>query len=285
MRIKTAQILNLVKRNKYSIIMKTLLLYLAVMLSTGMSFEASAPTSQSLPDTLSNNAYQSGEYLKYKMYYGWINAGTATLTLKEKVIGGKTIHFGRAYAKTIGMADQLFKVRDIYESYMDPKTGLSLKSIRNVREGNYKKYNEVLYNQSKNTVKSQLSGVKEVPNSIRDIIAAFYYFRRVNFDNMKSGEKVKLITYFEDKVYPLELKYKGTEDVKLKIGKINCIRLIPIVQTGGVFDDAEGDLTIWVSNDENKIPVRVEVDFLVGSFKVDLMSYSGLKNDLNIKAK
>ncbi|HBS88396.1 MAG: hypothetical protein A2W91_14695 [Bacteroidetes bacterium GWF2_38_335] len=260
--------------------MKTLVINLIIVLAAGIGFQASVPETKIIPEKLPNNSYKAGEYLKYKVYYGWVNGGTATLTLTEKTVSGKTIHYGRAYAKTIGTADQLFSVRDIYESYMDPETGLSLKSIRNVREGNYKKYNEVLYNHSNNTIKSLLSGTKEVPDNIRDLVGAFYYFRRYDLNSMKVGEKIKLETYFEDKVYPLELKFKGIESVKTKIGTFKCMKMVPIVETGGVFDDAEGDLTFYISADKNKIPIRVQVDFLVGSFKCDLIVYSGLKHEL-----
>jgi hypothetical protein len=268
--------------NHFSNNMKTLIFAVLVLSLFGLNVQSKAPQTQPITDTLSNFAYHSGEFLKYKVYYGWLNGGTALLSLTEKQYQGKTVHYAKAYAKTTGVADNLFKVRDIYESYMDPKTGLSIKSIRNIKEGKYTDYNEVIYDQKGNKITSTKSGVKKVPPSIRDIIAAFYYLRRVNFNKMKTDQTILINTYFEDALYPMVLKYKGKENIKIGLGTVKCIKLVPLVITGGVFDDAENDLKIWISDDKNHIPIRVEVDFLVGSFKIDLMAHTGLRNTLAV---
>ncbi|MBN2682547.1 MAG: DUF3108 domain-containing protein [Bacteroidales bacterium] len=280
--MKTAQILKLPLSNYFSNLMKAMLLLVVVLFVTGLNIQGKAPENQPISDTLTNHAYHAGEFLKYKVYYGWLNGGTALLSLTEKQYNGKTVHHAKAYAKTTGMADNLFKVRDIYESYMEPVNGLSIKSIRNIKEGKYTDYNEVIYDQKGSKVTSTKSGVKKVPSSMRDIIAAFYYLRRVNFDKMKKDQTVLINTYFEDNLYPLNLKYKGKENIKTSLGTIKCVKLVPIVITGGVFDDAEKDLTIWISDDKNHIPVRIEVDFIVGSFKIDLIAHTGLRNTLAV---
>lgn len=281
--MKTAQNLKLSLSNLFPTIMKTIIFSIVVLLVSGLNLQGQEPQTQPLPDTLSNFAYNTGEFLKYKVSYGFINGGTALLSITEKKYQGKTVHYAKAYAKTTGLVDNLFKVRDIYESYMDPVNGLSMKSIRNVKEGGYTDYNEVIFDQKGNKVTTTKSGVKKVPKSMRDIIAAFYYLRRVDFSKMKNDQTILINTFFENDLYPMVLKYKGKENIKTKLGTIRCIKLVPIVITGGVFDDAEKDLTIWISDDKNHIPVKIEVDFLVGSFKIDLIAHTGLRNKLALK--
>ena len=228
--------------------------------------------------TIPNTAFQSGETLKYIMRYGWIKGGVASLQIKEKELNGRKIYHAKALARSIGITDKLYPVRDIYESYIDAKTGLPLKAIRNVREENYKDYNEVTFNHHKNTVNSQKSGEHNVPDNIHDMLSAFYFARRVLFNNLIVGDVIKIDTYFCDEVFTLEIRYKGLETIKTKVGKINCFKFSPVVEVGRVFD-TEDDLSIWISNDNNFIPVRVQFDLFIGSLKCDLIEYSGLKNN------
>lgn len=258
------------------IVKRTLVIFLAVFI--GGIFIQATQVGVAIP----NEAFNSGEVLKYSLHYGWLNGGVAFLDIQEKELDGEKVYHARAVAKTIGIADKLYRVRDIYESYINPETGLPIKSIRNVRESNYKKYNEVLYNHEDSTIVSKLSGKRKVPANIQDMLSAFYYARRILFKNINEGEVVTIETYFDDELYPLHVRYLGKETIRSKVGKIKCLKFSPVVEPGRVFD-TEDDLKIWVSDDKNFIPVRVQLNFIVGSVKCDLEAYSGLKNKLNLQ--
>lgn len=229
-------------------------------------------------DSLPNTAYKTGEKLEYLMYYGWLDGGKATLTLEETYYDGQKVHHCKAIAHTIGMADRLFKVYDVYESYFDIETAKPLKAIRNLREDTYRAYNEVTFDHENNKVNSQKKGEVEVPKNIYDVVSAFYYARRTKFDNLKNGDIIRINTYFHDEPWELVVKFKGYETIELDIGELKCMKFIPIVEEG-VFTHEEA-LRIWVSADKNYIPVRAEMEFFIGSFKTDLVNYSGLKNEL-----
>jgi hypothetical protein len=223
-----------------------------------------------------NEYYKPGEALEYEMAYGWIVGGIAQLELNETYFNGQKVYHGKGKGFTIGIADKLYSVMDIYESYFDQQTGLPLKSIMNIKEGKkYKRYNEVLFNHSNNTVISQKKGEVHVKKDVFDIISAFYYLRRMPLDNIKVGDVIRIETYFQDEPWQMVIRFYGYETIKLKIGKINCMKFKPIVQVAGTFKDEES-LSIWISNDKNRIPIRAKMNLLIGAFKVDLVKYIGL---------
>jgi len=226
------------------------------------------------------SAFDSGESLKYMAHFGLINAGTAALIVKDSVYLGKKVYHAKAYAHTIGLADRLYKVRDVYESLFDTITGLPYFSIRNIKEGGYKYYNEVQFFHSNKKLISQRSGEKSVPENILDMLSAFYYMRNAMFDKVKKvGDSVILDTYFADELFPLKMRYVGDEKVKTKLGKFNAMKFSPVVEPGRIFD-SEDDVTIWISKDKNYIPLQIRIDLIIGSVKCDLIEYKGLKHNL-----
>lgn len=224
-----------------------------------------------------NTVYQPGEELKYVMSYGWITGGVASLNLKKERYQGKDVYYVKAIGKTIGVAHAIYNVRDIYESYFDPETDKPYKSIMDLREGDYTNYNEVTYNNIDGTLMSNKSGKKEMGKDVFDILSAVYHLRK-NMDNLKTGDKLTIHTYFHDGPWDLIVRYKGNETIKTSLGRINCMKFKPIVQKG-TFEN-EDALDIWISNDRNKIPVQVKMKFFIGSFKTELVKYSNLSNSI-----
>lgn len=228
-----------------------------------------------------NKPFKSGEKLVYVARFGFIHAGEATFSLTEKSFEGENVFYAKALANTIGLADRIFKVRDIYESYFDYNSGLPYLAIRNISEGNYRYYNEVRYNHQKNRVISQKSGVHEVPENIFDMLATFYYFREAMLNDISAiGDDIKFDTYFADEIFPLKMRYAGDETIKTKLGKFKAMKFSPVVEPGRIFD-SEDDVTIWISKDENFVPLKIRIDLIIGSIKCDLTEYSGLQYPLN----
>ncbi|HEX7494038.1 MAG TPA: DUF3108 domain-containing protein, partial [Bacteroidales bacterium] len=112
-------------------------------------------------------SYKAGEKVIYSIQYAFIPAGSGTLELKSDTFNGNEVLHSKLSARTTGMAETLFKVLDIYESYMDPVTGLPVKSIRNIREGHYKRYNVVLFDHKtradSSILNSDLTGIHIAP--------------------------------------------------------------------------------------------------------------------------
>lgn len=222
----------------------------------------------------------SGEKLVYVAHMGWLNAGTATFTLNDSILDGEKFFFAEAKARTIGLADKIYKVRDIYSSYFSKQTGLPLLAIRNISEGNYTYYNEVQYLHKENKVISQKSGEHEVSDNILDMVSTFYFFRESLIKQIKNiGDEIVIETYFADEIFPLKMRYDGMDQVKTKLGKFSCLKFSPVVEPGRIFD-SEDDVTIWISNDKNRIPMQIRIDLMIGSIKCDLVEYSGLQHPI-----
>ena len=227
-----------------------------------------------------NTAYKTGENLTYQIRYGFMVGGITTLSLNEGVYNDKLVFHALAVGKTTGMADNIYGVEDVYESWFDKETNLPYKQIRKIREGSYTKYNEVTYNRENNTVNSKLSGIHSVPAKILDLSSTFYYLRRLNFSNVSIGDEVTVNMYFSDEVFPFHLIYKGKETIKTKFGIISCIKISPVVEPGRMFKDKD-DLTIWLTDDDNRLPVLVKMDIrIVGSVYLKLIDYKNNANPL-----
>lgn len=230
-------------------------------------------------------AFNSGEKFKFRIHYGFVNAGYATLELKEATYNNKTVFHAKGYGYTTGMTKMFFKVKDDYQSYFDKQTGKPFKYIRKINEGGYTKDQEGYFNQVDHTVfvkdnesKSQKRIV--VTDKVQDIVSSFYYLRNhPAINNIQKGEHISIDMFFDDEISKFKLKYLGKENIKTKFGTITSLKFRPFVQSGRVFKEEES-LTVWVSADENKIPLRIEADLAVGSLKADLESYSGLQHSI-----
>ncbi len=225
-----------------------------------------------------HESYQGGEYLSFTLNYGFVTGGKGYFTVNDTVIHNKKLFHIVGRGETTGLADVIFKVRDRYESYVDPATNLPIKSIRNIREGRYRYYNEVTYDRDSSIVTSQKSGTHKVQDGILDIIAAFYYARNHKFnDNMTKGEVIEFMTYFSDEPFPLRIKYKGVEKIKTKYGHIECYKFSPVTEVGRAFE-TEDDMQVWITKDKNRIPVKIKFELKVGSFTCEIDGFKGLKH-------
>jgi hypothetical protein len=224
--------------------------------------------------------YQAGEKLRYQLYWGPVTGGEVNLTLSPTIFNGRRALHAVATGTTTGLADRLYRIHDIYESYMDPVTGLPMKAIRNISEGNYRYYNEVIYNRDSNTVVSQLSGVHEVPPGILDMVSVIYKLRdTMQTTILRAGDVIELEAYFSDKIYPIVVRYRGTETIRTRMGRFHALKFSPVSEPGRMFR-TEDDITVWFSNDRNFVPLRVRLNLLLGSMRMDLIEHTGLRHEL-----
>src|SRR5690606_37891649 len=193
--------------------------------------------------------------------------------------------------RTTGFASIFFKVDDTYESYFDRRDGKPYKFIRKIDEGGYTKDREINFDYDRNRalLQDHKNGTqRQIPvhDQIQDLISASYFLRNnYSTDQFTLGETLDMdLLYDDDGVFRFQLKYLGKEILKTKFGKVECLKFRPLVQSGRVFKEKES-LTLWVSNDLNKIPIRIKADLAVGSLKADLDGYNGLRNQFKIIMK
>lgn len=250
---------------------------LAILILTTLSF-----------DSQKEDAFGTGEYFKFRIHYGIVNAGYATLEIKDATINNKKVHHAIGKGYTTGMSKFFFKVEDLYESYFDKETGSPYRYVRKIDEGGYTKNQEGFFNQNENRVlvkdyKRKTEKTIVVTENVQDIVSAFYYLRNhPNIDKLKSGESITIDMFFDDEITKFKLKYIGRQDITTKFGTVTTMVFKPLVQTGRVFKEKES-VTLWITDDDNKVPIRIKADLAVGSLKADLDEYKGLKNPFKVK--
>ena len=237
------------------------------------------------------SAFGSGEWFKFRMSYsGWMKAGEASLEIKEAVLNKKPVYHVVGKGKTTGAIKWFFKVKDRYESYFDKTTILPEKFIRDIDEGGHTKNIEIKFDQTNNkayvnNLKHKKKSVVDTKPNVQDMVSAFYYLRNnYETDSISIGDEVKLNMFFDSENYDFKLKYLGRETIRTKFGKVKCLKFRPYVMAGRVFKEQES-LTLWVSADKNKIPLRVKADLAVGSLRADLVSFKGLRHPFEIQFK
>jgi len=225
-------------------------------------------------------AYKPGEHYKFRIHYGFFNAGYATLDLSTGHFKGKNLYHAIGKGWTVGMSRWFMKINDTYESYFD-STNAPHRFVRNVDEGGYLIKRELHFDKDAHKVlvidkKKNTSNYYTTPQKIHDMVSVFYYLRNYDTRNLKKGDKISVDMFFDNEVYPFKLKFLGHDVVKTKKGKIHALKFRPIVQSGRVFKEDES-LTVWVSDDKNKMPLLIKAKLMVGSLKASLIEFKGVK--------
>jgi hypothetical protein len=245
---------------------------------------------------VNNDAFQRGELLKYRAFYdafltGEVNAGIAIFEVKkeEKKINERPVYHISVDARTKGAFNWFYKVTDRYETYLDEATLAPWLFIRRIDEGGYIINQDVTFNQNKNVAyfvdnKKATKSTVTTPAYIQDILSAIYYCRSYDVSKMSPNEEFRVKFMLDDSIYHTKIIYQGKETINTSLGKIRCIKLKPQVLTGNVFKD-EYPVTLWVSDDKNKLPVLAESAIIVGKVKLELIDYEGLRNDFTAMVK
>ena len=237
------------------------------------------------------SSFQAGEWLKFKLSYsGWMKAGNATLEISENTYKDKPVYKVVGKGWTTGAVKWFFNVEDHYESHFDKETGQPYKFVRNINEGGYTKNRIVDFDhvQNKaliNDLKEHTNSTVDIEKNIQDLVSAYYYLRNnYNTETIQKGSVVELNIFFDSETFLFKLKYLGRETIQTKFGKIKCIKFRPYVMAGRVFKEEES-LTLWVTADKNKVPMKIKADLRVGSLRADLEALKGLKHPFEIQLK
>lgn len=217
---------------------------------------------------------QEIERMEYDLTLGIIKGGKASFYARDSSLDGKkAIHY-KMWGRTVGVVDVLYNVNEIYESWVDPATHLPFKSIRNVKERKYRDYSEALFNHEQGTLFDSEKGSMTVPKSTNDIISIFFYLRKEwDFNALRPGENYEVPLWLTGKLYYLTIKYIGIRSLKTDFGIFTCYVMSPQFKKGRIFKKTNA-VTLWISKDENKVPLLLDFDTKVGSLKCQLTEYS-----------
>ena len=231
-------------------------------------------------NVVKNNAFQIGESLIYQVNYSSafsdFNAGKAVVVVSPAEINGHFVFSFSATGESNRFFDVFYKVRDRFESKADTQTLLPYVFTRSTREGKYSFDDEVYFDQAEGVAKSNRS-VKQIPDKTFDIISAVYFMRTLSIEDFGTDSIYRLNFHLDDSVYQSVIKYEGKAIVETKWGWLPCLKIIPMLVLGEVFSD-KYPMTVWITDDENHVPVLAESEIIVGSVRIELIDFDGLKN-------
>lgn len=266
-------------------------LVLILFFFTAVSAQNDTTDRDSTLRTIKNDAFKEGEVIKYRVHYGLISAGEAQLEVKSdnQYFASRPTWHIVGIGKSVGMFNWFFKVNDRYETYIDRSAMVPWMFIRRIDEGGYTIKEDIVFDPFKKTAttdavrnyRAPVKGTFTVPENVQDMVSAAYYARTFDFSNVTEGQIFPIQAFIDNEVFEMNIKFLGRETINTKKGKFRCLKFRPLLQEGRIFKEKE-DMTVWVSDDKNKIPIRAQTDILVGSIKMDLVDFSGLANEPSI---
>lgn len=235
----------------------------------------------------SQQAFEAGEWFRFRIHYGPFNASYATMEVQETTLQNKPVYHIKGRGKSTGLLHLFFKVDDDYQTFIDKEDGKPYKFIRKIDEGGYTKDLEIDFNHDNNKAhvfdrKHGKNHTYTTQENVHDMLSAFYYIRNnINNGDLNPGDEKALNLFIDDETMNFKLRFLGREVIKTKFGKVATLKFRPLVMAGRVFKEKES-LTLWVSDDANKLPVKIEANLRVGSLDADLDAYKGLKHPFRI---
>ena len=231
-----------------------------------------------------NEAFGVGERLVFDVNYGFITAGEAVMAVTGvDSIAGRKCYRIEFTVNSLPSFSWIYRVEDQYLTFIDAEAIAPLKFEQHIREGTYHRDFVAEFDQARHIAKTS-EGEYPIPEYVHDIMSAFYYARTLDFSGFAPGQATLLQNFYKDKSHDLQVRFLGRQELEVAAGVINTFVVEPLVKEGGLFK-SEGRIVIWLSDDERKIPVRVNTKVVIGSIDTELKSYSGLVGPLRARKK
>jgi hypothetical protein len=231
-----------------------------------------------------NDAFGVGERLVFDVTYGFIVAGEAVMEVPAfDSIAGRKCYRVEFSVNSLPSFSWIYRVEDRYLTFIDVDAIAPLRFEQHIREGGYKRDFVADFDRLRGVAHTS-EGEFPIPPYVHDIMSAFYFARTMDFSAARPGEITTLFNFYKDKSYELGVKFLGRQELEVAAGTFNTIVVEPLVKEGGLFK-SEGRIVIWLSDDERKIPVRVNTRVVIGSIDTELREYSGLVGPLRARIK
>lgn len=243
-----------------------------------------------------NTSFQFGERIEYTIYYHlagiWVGAGEVYFKVDSSRIGKKDFYHFDSYGETFKKYDWIYKVRDHYEAYASVKEFESFRFKRKVNEGDTYIREDYLFNQKENSVytlrqmeedEAMRKDTVDLPKCSFDVLSMIYLARNIDYSNYKIGDKIPIRIFIDNESHDTYIRYLGVEELKVKeLGKYRCIKFSPMLIEGTIFNAGE-DMTVWVTDDKNRVPLLIETPILVGSIRARVNTMTGIRHPIQSK--
>ena len=234
---------------------------------------------------LPNRSFYSGEHIEYRVHYGFITAGEAEMNVvnSTETVNNRPCHKLEVVGRTAGAFDKMLKIRDTWGAYMDTATYVTYKNYRRIEEGNYRRNEQINldYKNQKGTIVVNNDAPKDLklPGYVYDMVSGYYFLRLLDYNSLREGQIISINGMLEDKFYNFKIKYVGKERIKTKYGRTNAIFLAPILPENKLFN-GENAIKFYISDDANRIPLKIRAELYVGAVELDIKGYNNLRYPL-----
>jgi hypothetical protein len=231
-----------------------------------------------------NDSFQAGEKYEYRVKFGFVNIGVANVTVNDRIysINNRPCYRISVFGRTTGITDVL-KVRNTYLSYVDTLAIVPHQFVYNAREGDYKREQSIYFNHPRSKATIIENKEKEyfnIPKYCQDVVSGYYFLRTLPFEKMRVGEVIEAPLLFAGELYNMKVKFKGRKTIDTKFGKINVFEINPILPTNDLFAGSDA-IKVYVSDDKNRVPIEIFVDFKIGSSSIELKGYKNQRYPFN----
>jgi hypothetical protein len=231
-----------------------------------------------------NSAFRVGERLEFDISYGFVTAGEAILSIPaHDSVGGRKAYRVEVAVNSLPSFSWIYKVEDRYLTFIDTESLASLRFEQHIREGSYTRDFVAEFDQIHNIARTT-EGEYQVPAYVHDIMSAFFFVRALDLRGRQPGDTVTLFNFYKNKSYELVVKVLGRQELEVEAGTFKTIVLEPLVREGGLFK-SEGRIVVWLTDDEAKMPIRVNTKIVIGSIDTELRAYSGVRAPLTSKIR
>ncbi len=258
----------------------------ALILFLGGLFSAAqpAPTDQPLK-LVSDTPINLGERLEFKLSYGWFTVGRAVWATDKnyQMMSGEKCFKFKVTARSAGLAGIFATVEDEWGEYMRPDF-IPLMAYRDLSEGKYVLDEKSYFDYTKREIRTEKirkGNVKPTEYYSMDkdrlaMLGGFMQMRCIDYSKYKPGDRIRIEAFFEGEPYELDVIYKGKEMLKSKVGHLQTYKLVPLMPENKLFPGKE-PITIWISADKNRLPLRADANMYFGSAYVELTNYKNVK--------
>lgn len=223
------------------------------------------------------------------MHYGLINAAEAVMEVSDHyyLINKRPCYKIDIYGQTTGLFDLVVRIRDNWGAYIDTASIVPHQAYRHIEEGRYRK-NEVVHFDHRRDVATVVDMDREnkrvkdksshkVPENILDLVGGYYFLRTLDYSKYNAGDVMDIQGFFDNKVYNLQIRFLGREEVKTKLGTFRSIVVAPILPENDFF--AQGNpVKVWISDDLNKVPLKIQAELAIGALEIDIKEMQNLRN-------
>jgi len=245
---------------------------------------------------IANDSFDVGEHLTYRVHYGWFDAGLVTMEIDKQLheVNGRPCYKIDVAGESKGLLYLFLKVKNHFGTYLDTTALVSQQFYRYIQEGKYRKNERVNFDHAQKlamverlddyTQEPQDTVTFSVGDNIQDMVSSWYALRTLDFSQAKVGDMFSTPVFFDDVFYQeFKVRFLGRKALKTKLGKLDALVLAPVVpfaSSGNSIFDGENSVELFLSDDGNKVPLKIRIKLLVGAVEIDLIQHQGLKHAL-----